>query len=316
MGTTDVLSRFILGCATIGNLSRPVSDDDAMAQLREAWNAGVRNFDTAPHYGVGLSEERLGRFLGGRDRSEFVLSTKVGRLLVPTDSREDGVEGFFSTPQRARVRDYSRDGVRRSIEESCERLGVDNVDIALIHDPDDFERDALTFAYPALVELRDEGTVKAIGLGMNQVPMLERFVAKTDIDCVLVAGQYSLLNAEAGRGFFQLCESRNVAVFVGGVFNSGILANPSGGQYRYAPPIEEVANRVRAIDHVCQRYGVELAAAALHYVLRNPSVTAVVVGSRSARDVLENIGNLRAEVPEALYVDLIDSGLVDPGSNS
>jgi D-threo-aldose 1-dehydrogenase len=278
--------------------------------LDASWNAGVRNFDTAPHYGVGLSEERLGRFLLGRDRSEFVISTKVGRLLVPTEEDVEGIEGFYGTPQRARVRDYSREGVRRSIEESCERLQLENVDIALIHDPDDFEEAALGEAYPALEELRDQGVVRAIGLGMNQVPMLERFVANTDIDCVLVAGQYSLLNSEADQGFLQLCARRGVAVFVGGVFNSGILANPSAGNYRYAPPSEDVLRRVRAIDDVCQGYSVRLAAAALHYVLRNPAVTAVVVGARSDREARENVANLLVEVPDALFDDLRERGLV------
>jgi D-threo-aldose 1-dehydrogenase len=314
LGSNDVLSRFILGCATIGNLSRPVSDQDASSMLREAWNAGVRAFDTAPHYGVGLSEERLGQFLRGHDRSEFVISTKVGRLLVPTDSDDDGVEGFFSTPRRMRVRDYSREGVRRSIEESCERLGIENVDIALIHDPDDYEQVAFDEAYPALAELRDEGVVRAIGLGMNQVPMLERFVAGTDIDCVLVAGQYSLLNSEAGNDFFDLCETRGVAVFVGGVFNSGILANPRSGHYSYAPPSDDVVRRVGAIELVCQHYGVALAAVALDYVLRNPAITAVVVGARDDREILETLGNLSVEIPDALYADLAARGLVILGA--
>lgn len=311
VGSGGVLSRFILGCATIGNLSHPMSDDDATEVLETAWNAGVRTFDTAPHYGVGLSEERLGRFLSGRDRSNFVVSTKVGRLLVPSDQDVDGVEGFFATPRRARIRDYSREGVRKSIEQSCERLQLEHVDIVLIHDPDDYEEVALDEAYPALVELRDEGVVRAIGLGMNQVPMLERFVAKTDIDCVLVAGRYSLLNSEADAGFFELCASRGVAVLAGGVFNSGVLANPSAGQYGYAPPSEEVLHRVSEIESVCLRYDVSLAAVALDYVLRNPRVTAAVVGARSGGEVHENVTNLSVEVPDALFVELRDRGLTE-----
>ena len=187
----------ILGCASIGGLYSPTDPQTAEEGLKAAWDAGVRTFDTAPHYGVGLSEERLGAFLSGKERSEFVVSTKVGRLLVPTDEDVEGAEGFYGTPQRARVRDYSRDGVRRSIEESCERLGLDRVDIALIHDPDDYWEAAIGEAYPALEELRSEGVVKAIGAGMNQAAMLERFVTESDIDCVLVAGCFSLIEESA-----------------------------------------------------------------------------------------------------------------------
>ena len=314
VGSGDTLSRFVLGCATIGNLSQPLSEDDAARMLEAAWNAGVRVFDTAPHYGVGLSEERLGRFLQGRDRSQFVISTKVGRLLVESEADVDGVEGFYDTPRRTRIRDYSREGVRRSIEASCERLQVDCVDIVLIHDPDDYEDVALHEAYPALAKLREQNVVRAIGLGMNQVPMLERFVASVDLDCVLVAGCYSLLNSEADQGFFQLCADQDVAVLVGGVYNSGILANPSAGLYRYAPPDEDVLRRVRAIESVCRRYGVSLRTTALQYVLRNDAVTAVVVGARSDREILENMFSLTTKVPDALFVELGNLGLVDAPS--
>jgi D-threo-aldose 1-dehydrogenase len=261
---------------------------------------------------VGLAEERLGAFLRGRERSEFVVSTKVGRLLVGSDDDVSGVEGYFETPRRTRIRDYSARGVRRSIEESCERLGFASVDIALIHDPDDYERVAMNEAYPALAELRDEGTVKAVGVGMNQVAMLEHFVTQCDIDCVLVAGRYSLLNDDAGTSFFRLCEERHVAVLVGGVFNSGVLAAPSpASTYDYQPVDAEVLERVEAINDVCARYGVSLPAEAMQYVLRRRTVAAVVIGARSATEVTHDISYLQTPVPAALFDELRWRGLIE-----
>ncbi len=306
----------MLGCAPLGNLFAPVSDDDAFATLQAAWDAGVRAFDTAPHYGVGLSEERLGRFLQGRDRSEFVVSTKVGRRLVPSEGDVSGLEGFFDTPARTRVLDYSAPGVRRSLEESCQRLGLDRVDVALIHDPDDVEHEAMTETYPALAQLREEGVVSAIGVGMNQVPMLERFVRDTDLDCVLVAGRYSLLNDDAGPSFFRLCEQRQVDVLVGGVFNSGVLADPSPhATYDYRPVEPALRARVTEIRDVCEHFGVSLPAAAMQYVLRT-SVAGVVIGARSAREVYDDVGFLHATVPDELFEELRARRLIERDSRS
>lgn len=314
IGTSFLGSRFVLGCAPIGNLFRPVSDDDAQATLEAAWDAGVRAFDTAPHYGVGLSEERLGRFLRGKNRSEFVVSTKVGRLLEPFEGDVSGVEGFYETPSRTRVRDYSARGVRRSLEESCQRLGLDHVDVALIHDPDDVESVAIHETYPALADLRDQGIVTAIGVGMNQVPMLERFVHETDIDCVLVAGRYSLLNDDVGPAFFHLCEQRGVALLMGGVFNSGVLADPSpDATYEYRAVDATILDRVHAIRDVCTRFGVSLPAAAMQYVLR-AKVAAVVVGARSAHEVDDDIEYLHADLPDALFDELRSLQLIERGS--
>ena len=187
----------VFGGAPIGGLYLPVRDDQAAAALEAAWAAGIRAFDTAPHYGAGLSEQRLGRFLAGRPRDEFVLSTKVGRRLVPATGDVEGAEGFYGTPKLARVRDYSRDGTLAALEGSLRRLGTDRVDIALIHDPDDHAEQALDGAYAALDQLRSEGTIRAVGVGMNQAPLLEWFVERTDLDCVLVAGRYSLLDTAA-----------------------------------------------------------------------------------------------------------------------
>lgn len=309
--TTLEVTRMILGCASIGGLYSAVDAETAAGGLAAAWDIGVRTFDTAPHYGVGLSEQRLGAFLAGHPRSEFVVSTKVGRLLVPTEADVEGADGFFGTPQRRRVRDYSRDGVRRSIEQSCERLGLDRVDIALIHDPDDYWEAAVGEAYPALDELRREGTVTAIGAGMNQAAMLERFVVETDIDCVLAAGCYSLIERSATESLFPACRRAGVAVVAAGVYESGILADPrAGAHFRYdaAPP--ELVARVGQIAAVCARYDVKLPAAALQYVLAHPDVTAVAIGARSDRRVRENGEYLQQAVPHELFDELAALGLV------
>jgi D-threo-aldose 1-dehydrogenase len=217
----------VFGGGSIGGLYAPVSDEQAAQTLAAAWSAGIRAFDTAPHYGAGLSERRIGAFLATRPRDEFIVSTKVGRLLVPAAGDVEGVDGFYGTPPLARVRDYSRDGVLRSLEESLRRLGLDRVDIALIHDPDDFMAPALEGAYPALAELRSQGVITAIGAGMNSAAPLAWFVERCDFDCVLVAGRYTLLDDSAAHHLFPLCQQRNVAVLAGGPFNSGILADPT-----------------------------------------------------------------------------------------
>jgi D-threo-aldose 1-dehydrogenase len=314
LGSTDLeVSRMILGCASIGGLYSPTDPVTAEEGLEAAWSAGVRTFDTAPHYGVGLSEERLGAFLAGKRRSEFVVSTKVGRLLVPTDEDVEGAEGFYGTPRRTRVRDYSRDGVRRSIEESCERLGLDRVDIALIHDPDDYWETAIREAYPALDELRGEGVVRAIGAGMNQAAMLERFVTESDIDCVLVAGCFSLIEESAATSLFPMCRERGVGVLAAGVYESGILASPkAGNHFRYGAPPPDITARVDRIASVCARYDVALPAAALHYVLAHPDITAIVIGARSATNVRQNAHYLREQVPRELFDELAARGLVAP----
>lgn len=212
------------GGGSIGGLFEPVSDGQAAETLAAAWDAGVRAFDTAPHYGAGVSERRIGAFLADRPREEFLVCTKVGRLLVPTAEETDGAEDFYGAPPLTRIRDYSRDGVRRSLEESLDRRGLDRVDLALIHEPDDFMTEALDQAYPALAELRAQGVVAAIGAGMNSPAPLAWLVERCDLDCVLVAGRYTLLDDSAAGHLFPLFLRRGVAVLAGGVFNTGILA--------------------------------------------------------------------------------------------
>jgi D-threo-aldose 1-dehydrogenase len=306
LGSTGVrVSEMVFGGAPIGGLYRPVRDDQAAAALEAAWAAGIRAFDTAPHYGAGLSEQRLGRFLAGRPRDEFVLSTKVGRRLVPATGDVEGAEGFYGTPKLARVRDYSRDGTLAALEGSLRRLGTDRVDIALIHDPDDHAEQALDGAYAALDQLRSEGTIRAVGVGMNQAPLLEWFVERTDLDCVLVAGRYSLLDTAAARGLFPACRRRGLPVLAAGVFNSGILAAPCpGATYDYAPAPAALLDRAQRIRAVCARYGVPIGAAAIQFVLRHPAVTAVVVGARDAAEVIEDVGYLTMAVPAELFDEL------------
>nr|WP_307865641.1 aldo/keto reductase [Streptomyces montanisoli] len=302
------------GAATLGGLFAPLSDEAAHDVLQAAWDAGVRYFDTAPHYGVGLSEERLGRFLAGKPRDAYVLSTKVGRLLVPGGGPPDsvqGADGFHGTPNRVRVRDYSADGVRRSLDESLERLGLDRVDIVFIHDPDDHARQALTEAYPALAALRDQGVVGSVGVGMNQVAVPAAFVRETDIDCLLVAGRYTLLRAEAGRELLPLCAERGVDVVGAGVFNSGLLAAPDESPvFDYAAAPAPLVARARAIAEVCAGHGVPLPVAALAFVRAHPAVRTVLAGMRSAAEVRQNAGALTAEVPAALWEDLRAAGLL------
>jgi D-threo-aldose 1-dehydrogenase len=295
----------VFGGAPIGGLYAPVSDDTAAATLQAAWDAGIRAFDTAPHYGVGLSERRIGDFLAGRPRAEFVISTKVGRRLVAAAGPLDGAEQFYGTPALSRVRDYSADGTLRTMEDSLRRLRLDRVDIALIHDPDDHLAGALDGAYPALTRLRADGTVGAIGVGVNSVPVAEWFVSRCDLDCVLVAGRYTLLDDAAAASLFPLCRARGVAVLAAGVFNSGILADPAdGARYDYAPAAPGMLARARRIAEVCARYDVPVAAAALRYVLRHPAVTAAVVGARSPEEIRANAGYMSRFIPEDLWAEL------------
>ena len=305
LGHSDVaVSRFILGAASIGGLYGPVSDAAAEEVLTTTWDLGVRTFDTAPHYGVGLSESRLGHFFATKDRSEFVLSTKVGRLLVPTTEDVEGVEMFYGTPRLTRVRDYSRSGVLASLEASRERLGFERVDIALVHDPDDYYDEAVTMAIPALLDLRKAGVVGAVGAGMNQAEMLQKFVEAFDIDCVMVAGRYSLLDNSAAR-LLDVCAGKGVGVLVAGVFNSGLLANPRpNATYDYVQAPPDLVAKAQMMERACSRYGIALAAAALQYPLRHPAVAAVLAGAAKPEHVRKDVEYLNAAIPDELFEEL------------
>ncbi|GAA4612700.1 aldo/keto reductase [Actinoallomurus liliacearum] len=284
------------GGAAIGGLYAPVSAADATAAVRRAQERGIGYFDTAPHYGAGRGERRMGAALTG----EYVLSTKVGRLLVPLGPGEPSEsEGFADPPPYKRVWDWSADGVRRSLEESLKRLGVDRVDVVYLHDPDDHEEEVYTTAYPALAALRDEGVVGAIGAGMNQTPMLTRFVERLDLDVVLCAGRYTLLDRSAEEDLLPACARRGTSVVAGGVYNSGLLAG--GTTYDYAPAPPELRERAARLERICAEHGVPLRAAALRFPLRHPAVASVLVGCRSAAEVDDNGDLFEREIPEALW---------------
>lgn len=302
-GAVEV-TRLGLGCAPLGNLYTAISDADARATVDAAWDAGVRLFDAAPLYGHGLSERRLGAALAGRPRDEFVVSTKVGRLLRPASGPVDTI--FVVPTDVEPVWDFSRDGVLRSIEESLERLGLDRLDIVYVHDPDDHEADALDHAIPTLCALRDEGVIGAVGVGMNQWEMPLRFVERTDLDVVLLAGRWTLLDRSAGEQFLPACVERGVAVVAGGVFNSGVLAAaaPADGTFDYAPASEGVVAEVGRLRDVCAAHGVELPAAALQFVLRSAGITAVVVGARSAAEITADVAWAASVLPPELWTAL------------
>jgi D-threo-aldose 1-dehydrogenase len=295
-----------LGCAPIGNLFTGVSDGDARATIDAAFEAGICYFDTAPLYGHGLSERRLGEALADRPRDAYVLSTKVGRLLRPQPAAGPTPPTIFAgVDDLVPHFDFSRDGVLISIEESLARLGADRLDVVLLHDPDDHEDDAVRHAFPTLLELRDAGVVGAVGCGMNQVAMLERFVERVDLDCVLLAGRYSLLDHTGAERLLPACAERGVGVVLGGVFNSGVLVDPDDRpSYDYAPAPTEVVARARRLRDRCSSSGVALPAAALQFVLRHPAVTTVLVGARSGEEVTADVGYASAEIEEALWSTL------------
>ena len=299
-----------LGGAAIGNLFTEVDDQTARAAIDAAWDGGIRAFDTAPHYGLGLSERRLGEALRHRPRSEFVICTKVGRLLRPAQppfGRD--TEGFAVPATQVREFDYTGDGVRRSLEASLSRLGLDRIDIALIHDPDDHGEQALRAAYPALERLRSEGTLGAIGVGMNQAPMLTRFVTDTDIDVILEAGRYTLLDQSAADTLLPAAQERGIAVIAGGVFNSGLLAAPgAGARFDYEPAPAAMLERARHLEAICAQFGVPLRAAAARFPLRHPAVTSVLIGARSAPEVADAISLSRTDIPVALWDALAARG--------
>jgi D-threo-aldose 1-dehydrogenase len=307
------MTRLGLGCAQLGNLYRAMSDETAAAIVDEAWTSGIRYFDTAPHYGLGLSERRLGAALASRPRAEYLLSTKVGRLLAenPAYAGERDTEGYDVPATLVRRRDYSRDGVLRSLESSLDRLGVDRVDIAFVHDCEDHVEEALAGAVPALVELREQGVVSHVGLGMNFDRVLARFVRESDVDTIMLAGRYTLLEQPALDELLPLCVERGVRVMAAGVFNSGILATPEpGGTYNYEAAPPELVERARKIAAVCARFAVELPTAAIALVAAHPAVEAVVLGASSVEQVRLNVARASVDVPDELWAALVEEGLL------
>jgi D-threo-aldose 1-dehydrogenase len=307
LGTSAVrVTELSFGGAAIGNLFTEVSDEAAAAAVAAAWQSGIRTFDTAPHYGLGLSEQRLGAALRRYPRDEYVICTKVGRLLEqasPPYGRD--TEGYAVSASYRRVRDYSAAGVRRSLEASLDRLGLDRIDVALIHDPDDHGEQALREAYPALERLRAERSVRAIGVGMNQSEMLTRFVTDTDVDVVLVAGRYTLLDQSASLELLPAARDRGVSVLAAGVFNSGLLAAPApSASYDYLPAPGNLVARARQLEAICAQFGVPLRAAAAQFPMRHPAVASVLIGARSAAEIDDAASLWQSKIPAALWDQL------------
>ena len=328
------MTRLGLGSAPLGGLFEEVADDEAHRVVETAWQAGIRFFDTAPLYGHGLAEQRLGAVLRTKPRDEFVLATKVGRLLRAGAPPEPG-QAYKGVPAVNPVYDFSYDGVMRSVEESLERLGLDRVDVLHIHDPDDHVDQALTGAYRALDRLRTEGTIKAVnqnlcfggvqsvythqsqetGCAMRfgvflppqaksaRVPV--RFAREADFDCFLLAGRYTLLDRAGAKELLPLCAERRISIVAGGVFNSGILANPRpGATFNYEAAPTALVRRAVRMQAICERHGVDLKAAAIQFPLRHPAVASVLTGCRSVGEVEENVHMFQAPIPSALWDEL------------
>jgi D-threo-aldose 1-dehydrogenase len=301
------------GAAPIGNLFRAIDDDTARAAVDAAWVGGVRYFDTAPHYGLGCSERRLGAALAVRAREQFTISTKVGRLLVPNPSPtgSDLAGGGFAVADTfARERDYSGDGIRRSLQESLTRLGLDRIDIVYIHDPEHHMDPAIGQGIPALLDLREQGVIGAVGVGMNFVDPLMRFVTETDIDIVMVAGRWTLVERSAAP-LLAACEQRGISVAVAAPFNSGLLARPwppDDAHFDYGPAPAKILTAARAAAATCAAHGTTLPHAAMQFPLQHCSVACVVAGMRTRDHVVQNVQWATTEAPPGLMTALEPSG--------
>jgi D-threo-aldose 1-dehydrogenase len=307
------------GAANVGNLYRELSEEEAWSILEAAWANGIRYYDTAPHYGLGLSERRLGAFLATKPRDEFVLSTKVGRLLVPNPEGVgtlDMAHDFAVPADLRRQWDFSAVGIRRSLEESLERLGVDCVDIIYLHDPERFDlRRGLGQGLPAAVALREEGLVSAVGVGSMVTEALLESARSGAVDLLMVAGRLTLVDQSVNAEVLPACREHGVGVVAAAVFNSGLLTSdvPSAGsRFDYEPVPPQVLARTRRIAEVCKDFGVPLPVAALHYPLQQPQVRSVVVGGARPEQVRQNAERLALEVPSELWTSLRDDGLVLP----
>ncbi len=312
------------GTAPLGNLYRAISDDDAHATLEAAWETGCRYYDTAPLYGLGLAETRLNRFLRGKTRDDYVLSTKVGRLLepCPPDART-GIGKFFETPSRREVYDYTYDGILRSFETSLERLGADRVDILFVHDldianhgdqatVDHYLDQFFRSGYYALLSLRDQGVITAFGAGLNEWETCQVMAERGDVDLFLLAGRYTLLEQEALETFLPLCERRGIGIALGGPYNSGILASgpTPGAFYNYEVAPQDIRDRVGRIQGICADHGCALIEAALRFPLHHPNVVSVIPGGQSVSQVHNNLANLDAEIPASVWAALKEAGLM------
>ncbi|HEY6918556.1 MAG TPA: aldo/keto reductase [Tabrizicola sp.] len=311
------------GAAPLGNLFRAISEDAAQAILTAAWDAGLRYFDTAPLYGLGLSETRLNHFLRGKPRDQYVLSSKVGRILeVTTPDKRDGVGKWVDVPSRRERYDYSHDGVLRSIEHSLERLGIDRIDILYAHDIDIFNHgteaamlarltEFMAGGYRALLRLRDEGVIKAFGAGLNEGEPCDWLMARGDFDIFLLAGRYTLLE-QGAQGFMDRAAAKGVGVVIGGPYNSGILATGPrpGVHYNYSPAPQAVLDRAARLQAVCEAHGVRLVDAAFRFPLLHKATVSVIPGGQGLAEMESNVQAAKAQIPQALWQALADDGLI------
>ena len=314
------------GTAPLGNLYRAISEEAAQAVLTKAWEGGVRYFDTAPLYGLGLSETRLNHFLRDKPREDYVISTKVGRLLKACPpERRSGLGKWFNVPSRAEIYDYSYDGVMRSLEASLERLGLDRVDILYAHDLDVFNHgsqaaldaklaELMAGGYRALIELRDQGMIKAFGAGVNEWQPCQWLLERGDFDLFLLAGRYTLLEQEAQHSFLPLAEARGVGVVIGGPYNSGVLATGPrpGAFYNYDPAPEWVLQKAGALQEVSAQFGVRLVDAAFQFPLMHRAVVSVIPGGQGVAEMDSNLAAAQAKVPEELWQAFEAEELIAP----
>ena len=312
-----------LGTAPLGGLYHELTEDEARATVDAAWQAGIRFFDTAPHYGHTKAEHRLGDALRRYPRGDFALSTKVGRRFVPRTTPYDGKEGWQNPLPFEAIYDYTHDGILRSFEDSQQRLGIVDIDILLVHDigrvthgdnnPHYWRQLTEGGGFRALDELRSAGAVKAVGLGVNESAVILDAMAEFDIDCALLAGRYTLLEQTTLDDLLPACEQRGVSILLGGAFNSGILARGVEGdlKFNYGEAPREVIERVARLEAVCRAHGVPLAAAALQFPYAHPAVATVLTGARSAEELRENAASFELPIPAALWSALRDEGLLD-----
>jgi D-threo-aldose 1-dehydrogenase len=305
------LTRLSLGTAPLAGLFTPVQDDESDALIKTSLSEGINYFDTAPLYGHGSSELRLGRILK-TVKEPFVLETKVGRILKSVEQAEPVPWFPDADPHIEPVFDYSRDGIMKSLEDSLTRLGVDHIDIALMHDCENHQEEAINNAYPVLHTLKQQGVIKAIGVGLNFPDIAMRIMSEVDLDIALIAGRYTLLDQSAQRELFPYALEKNVDITIGGVFNSGVLANPvKGATFEYLPASDEIIAKAQKIGAFLNERGIPLTAAALQFPLRHPAVTSVLTGSRNSAELLSNIADFDRELPIDIWKELEDANLIE-----
>ena len=311
------ISKLALGTAPLGGLFTAVSDEQGQATVLAALDSGINFIDTAPLYGHGNAERMIGSVLS-KTNKEYVISTKVGRVLKKFAPEEiagkvDGLAAVIGVdPTIFPVFDFSRDGILRSIQESLERLNISSIDIALIHDADDRIDEAIKNSYPVLDELRSQGVIKGIGVGMNICSYATKAVKEMDLDVILIAGRYSLLDQSAQEVLFKECLKKQTGVMVGGVYNSGVLANPTPeSTYNYVPVTPEILSKVKQIQALLLDFDISLTAAAIQFPLRHPAVTCVLTGSRSVTELNANIKDFDQTIPDAAWKALEDAGLIN-----